>query len=326
MIGSNGHGKSNFIDSTFFVLTEKYLYSRQEDKKFLLHEDMNNTSEDANIVSIEIVLDNKKKIFPVDSDSVSIVKTYNTNSNKEEMKINNKKLLKADVNNLLESAGFNIINPYYFVQQGKINRMVNMNDSELFDLFSEVIGIKTFEEKKIESLKLLEQCKETRNKILKQKDEISEYIKKFNVQCDDLKEFNKLEEKKKVYEAFIYKERIHQMQVNTEFLEEKKQKKSIKIDEIIKKQIKIKDTIKMNKTEIENLYQKTSNLKNQIERCNDEIINIEKYKYKSESDFKYFKDSKNNIENNIESLQKELKIVNSEKEKCKNSLNIIENK
>lgn len=326
MIGSNGHGKSNFIDCIFFVLTEKYLYSRQEDKKFLLHEDMNNTSEDANIVSIEIVLDNKKKIFPVDSDSVSIVKTYNTNSNKEEMKINNKKLLKADVNNLLESAGFNIINPYYFVQQGKINRMVNMNDSELFDLFSEVIGIKTFEEKKIESLKLLEQCKETRNKILKQKDEISEYIKKFNVQCDDLKEFNKLEEKKKVYEAFIYKERIHQMQVNTEFLEERKKEKNIKIDEIIKKQIKIKDTIKMNKTEIENLYQKTSNLKNQIERCNDEIINIEKYKYKSESDFKYFKDSKNNIENNIESLQKELKIVNSEKEKCKNTLNVIEKK
>lgn len=71
---------------------------------------------------------------------------------------------------------------------------------------------------------------------------------------------------------------------------------------------------------------RTSNLKNQIERCNDEIINIEKYKYKSESDFKYFKDSKNNIENNIESLQKELKIVNSEKEKCKNTLNVIEKK
>ena len=235
IIGANGNGKSNFLDAIIFVLTDKYQNLRQEDKKLLLHEEHDDNSEESGIISIEIIIDNKKRDFPIDKDTVSIIKIYNTKENKEEMMVNNKKLLKADIGNLLESAGFSRVNPYYFIQQGKINMMINMNDYEYFELFSEVIGSKTYEDKKMESLKLLDESNECKNKIIKQKDEINDYIEKLNNQCEDLKEFVKLEEKRKAYDAFLINEKIMEIQVNCEFLEERKKEKIMNMEEISKK-------------------------------------------------------------------------------------------
>ena len=55
---------------------------------------------------------------------------------------------------LLETAGFSRYNPYYIVQQGKVNALTTMVDSERLKLLKEVAGTLVFEEKKEESLKL----------------------------------------------------------------------------------------------------------------------------------------------------------------------------
>ena len=326
IIGANGNGKSNFLDAIIFVLTDKYQNLRQEDKKLLLHEEHDDNSEESGIISIEIIIDNKKRDFPIDKDTVSIIKIYNTKENKEEMMVNNKKLLKADIGNLLESAGFSRVNPYYFIQQGKINMMINMNDYEYFELFSEVIGSKTYEDKKMESLKLLDESNECKNKIIKQKDEINDYIEKLNNQCEDLKEFVKLEEKRKAYDAFLINEKIMEIQVNCEFLEERKKEKIMNMEEISKKQNRIKNKINMNLNEIEKLNKFSLSLKNKIEKCNEEINNVEKFKFQYESNLRFIKDSKNNLENNIENLERELRKINDEKEKSENDLKNIEKK
>jgi structural maintenance of chromosome 3 (chondroitin sulfate proteoglycan 6) len=326
IIGANGNGKSNFLDAIIFVLTDKYQNLRQEDKKLLLHEEQDDNSEESGIISIEIIIDNKKRDFPIDKDTISIIKIYNTKENKEEMMINNKKLLKADITYLLESAGFSRVNPYYFIQQGKINMMINMNDFEYFEMFSEVTGIKTYEDKKLESLKLLDECKESRNKIVKQKDEINDYIEKLNNQCEDLKEFVKLEEKRKAYDSFLINERILEIQVNCEFLEERKKEKLINMEEIGKKQNRIKNKINMNLNEINKLNKLSLSLKSKIQKCNEEINNIEKFKFQSESNLRFIKDSNNNLENNIENLERELNKINDEKEKSEKNLKNIEKK
>jgi structural maintenance of chromosome 3 (chondroitin sulfate proteoglycan 6) len=45
---------------------------------------------------------------------------------------------KADVLNLLESAGFSRSNPYYIVQQGRVNALATMKDNERLELLKEV--------------------------------------------------------------------------------------------------------------------------------------------------------------------------------------------
>ena len=204
IIGANGNGKSNFLDSIIYVLTDKYQNMRQEDKKLLLHEDITDKAEDSAKLSVELVIDNKSHRFPIEKDQISIMKIYDTKEAKEEIIINQKRLLKSDVQNLLEGAGFMKTNPYYIIQQGKINQILNCTDEEYFDIFCEAMGTKIYEEKKAESLKLLEENKSMRNKIEMQADEIQNHIDKLYEQCEDLKNYSKIELKRRGIEYFIF--------------------------------------------------------------------------------------------------------------------------
>ena len=326
IIGANGNGKSNFLDAIIFVLTDKYQNLRQEEKKLLLHEEPDDKGDDAEIITIELVLDNKSRRFPVDKDTVSIMKIYNAKENREELLINQKKLLKADASNLLESAGFSKTNPYYIIQQGKINAMINMSDYEYYEIFADVTGTKTYEEKKGESLKLLEESKDNRERIIKQKEEISEYINRLESQCVDLSEFENLENKRKAYEAFILNEQLTQFQISCEFLEERKKDQIGDLQLLTNAQTKFKQKINEKLTSIAKLNKMVNAIRGKIERCNSEIISIEGLKYQSERNIKYLNDTKNSYHQSVNQINLDLVKNNTEKNKLTNKLKILESK
>lgn len=60
--------------------------------------------------------------------------------------------------NLLESAGFSRSNPYYIVQQGKVNALTMMKDSERLELLKEVAGTRVYDERRDESLKIMKEA------------------------------------------------------------------------------------------------------------------------------------------------------------------------
>jgi structural maintenance of chromosome 3 (chondroitin sulfate proteoglycan 6) len=62
---------------------------------------------------------------------------------------------KHDVVNLLESAGFSRSNPYYIVQQGKVNALALMKDSERLELLKDIAGTRVYDERKEESMKIM---------------------------------------------------------------------------------------------------------------------------------------------------------------------------
>ena len=60
---------------------------------------------------------------------------------KDEFRINGKTHSASEVQQLLETAGFSSANPYYIVQQGKIQLLTMMKDNERIALIKEVAGI-----------------------------------------------------------------------------------------------------------------------------------------------------------------------------------------
>jgi structural maintenance of chromosome 3 (chondroitin sulfate proteoglycan 6) len=63
--------------------------------------------------------------------------------------------LPQDVVSLLEGAGFSRANPYYIVQQGKVNALTLMKDEQRLDLLKEVAGTKVYEQRRTESEKIM---------------------------------------------------------------------------------------------------------------------------------------------------------------------------
>ena len=67
---------------------------------------------------VEIVFDNTDNRFPTGREEVILRRTIGLK--KDEYSLDKKSVSKADVMNLLESAGFSKSNPYYIVPQGRV--------------------------------------------------------------------------------------------------------------------------------------------------------------------------------------------------------------
>ena len=332
IIGANGNGKSNFLDSIMYVLTDKYQNMRQEDKKLLLHEDITDKNEDSAKLSVELVIDNKSHRFPIEKAQISITKIYDTKEGKEEIIINQKRLLKSDVQNLLEGAGFMKSNPYYIIQQGKINQILNCTDEEYFDIFCEAMGTKIYEEKKAESLRLLEENKATRAKIELQSDEIQAHIDKLYEQCEDLKNYSKIELKRRGIEYFILHEQINELEVNIGFLQERHQADINQIKEYYQKQNLTKNEINQKLKENEKLNENLENLHKKVSKFNKIIGQIESSKIQKESNLSNKQYNRKEVEKELSNYQDELEKLQSQKKytmkeltNAKNGIEALEN-
>ncbi len=69
--------------------------------------------------AVEIIFDNSDNRFPTGHDEVILRRTIGVK--KDEYSLDKKSASKADVMNLLESAGFSKSNPYYIVPQGRVS-------------------------------------------------------------------------------------------------------------------------------------------------------------------------------------------------------------
>src|SRR3984957_3523750 len=84
---------------------------------------------------------------------------------KDEYSLDRKNATKADVMNLLESAGFSRSNPYYIVPQGRVTTLTNMKVPERLLLLKEVAGTQVYEARRAESLKIMNETNNKRSKI-----------------------------------------------------------------------------------------------------------------------------------------------------------------
>eukprot|EP01132_Coremiostelium_polycephalum_P005350 gene5350-6675_t len=198
IIGRNGSGKSNLFTAIRFLMGDVQLGSSTEDRMKLLHHFGGNTIQSG---FVEIVFDNTDQRFPFEKQEFTLRRTFGTS--KDEYTIGKKKIPKTDVRNMFEAAGFSLSNPYYFVQQGKINALALMKNSDRLDLLKEIAGARVYEERKAESIKIM---LESESKIVKIEEflgYIKERLRLLKLEKQELKDFQDKTQEKKMIECFI---------------------------------------------------------------------------------------------------------------------------
>ena len=131
---------------------------------------------------VEIIFDNSDDRFPTGKPELILRRTIGMK--KDEYSLDRKNATKSDVMNLLESAGFSRSNPYYIVPQGRVTALTNMKDNERLNLLKEVAGTQVYEARRTESLKIMNETNNKREKI----DELLVYIKERLTQLEEEKE------------------------------------------------------------------------------------------------------------------------------------------
>lgn len=214
VVGRNGSGKSNFFAAIRFVLSDTYTHMTREERQGLIHEGSGTVMS----AYVEIIFDNTDRRFPIQKDEIAIRRTIGLK--KDDYLMDGKSATRSDVMNLLESAGFSRLNPYYIVPQGKITALTNSKDAERLSLLKEVSGAKVFETKLRESTKEMANSSLKMDRIDDSMEKLEEKLSDLQVESTDLKEYQQLEKKRKVYEFNLFDRELTSLGTQIEEYEE----------------------------------------------------------------------------------------------------------
>lgn len=213
VVGRNGSGKSNFFAAIRFVLSDAYTSMSREERQSLLHEGVSVTTTLS--AYVEIIFDNSDNRFPTGRDEVILRRTIGLK--KDEYSLDKKSASKADVMNLLESAGFSKSNPYYIVPQGRITSLTNAKDHERLALLKEVAGTKVYEQRRTESLRIMSETDAKREKIEDLLKYIETRLEELEEEKDELREFQNKDKERRCLEYALYQRELEEV---TEALDE----------------------------------------------------------------------------------------------------------
>jgi structural maintenance of chromosome 3 (chondroitin sulfate proteoglycan 6) len=150
VVGRNGSGKSNFFSAVRFVLGDEDSSLTREKRQAFLHEGSGSAVMSA---YVEVCFDNTEDRFQTGKPEFFLRRTIGVK--KDEYSVNRKNATRAEVQQILESAGFSRSNPYYIVPQGRVTALTLMTDSQRLVLLKEISGSNVYETRRADSLKLL---------------------------------------------------------------------------------------------------------------------------------------------------------------------------
>lgn len=204
IVGRNGSGKSNFFAAIRFVLSDAYTQMNREERQALLHEGSGSAVTSA---YVEVIFDNTDDRFPTGNKEVILRRTISLK--KDEYSLDKKVVTRKDVINILEAAGFSSSNPYYIVPQGRVTALTNMKESERLNLLKEVAGTHVYETRRAESLKLMAETNNKREKIDELLEYITERLNELEEEKEELREYQDKDRERRCLEyAYHHKEQV----------------------------------------------------------------------------------------------------------------------
>ncbi|TCD64165.1 Structural maintenance of chromosomes protein 3 [Steccherinum ochraceum] len=218
VVGRNGSGKSNFFAAIRFVLSDAYTSMSREERQSLLHEGVSVTTTLS--AYVEIVFDNSDNRFPTGREEVILRRTIGLK--KDEYSLDKKSASKADVMNLLESAGFSKSNPYYIVPQGRITALTNAKDHERLALMKEVAGTKVYEQRRAESLRIMQETDNKRDKINELLEFIDGRLTELEEEKEELKEYQEKDKERRCLEYAVYSRELDEVTEAVDEIEEER--------------------------------------------------------------------------------------------------------
>lgn len=100
-------------------------------------------------------MENQERKLLIDADEVVIRKSIEKDG-RVVVKMNEKTLSQNEYYNLIEIAGIRRHEPPNFSMQGRIKRIAQSDETHLFQMLTEIVGTKSYEERKKESVEVLD--------------------------------------------------------------------------------------------------------------------------------------------------------------------------
>ena len=154
VVGPNGTGKSNIVDSVAWVLGSQFTRALRTDRMEDVIFAGTATRSPQNRAEVTVVLDNQDRVLPLDLDEVSLTRRL-FRAGRSEYEINGAQCRLLDVQDLLSDSGVGR-SQHLIVGQGRLESLLSARGDERRRIIEEAAGILKHQVRKARALQRLE--------------------------------------------------------------------------------------------------------------------------------------------------------------------------
>jgi chromosome segregation protein len=154
IVGPNGCGKSNVVDSIRWVLGEQKTSALRSEKMENIIFNGTNQRSPLQMAEVSLTINNTRNLLPTEYSQITITRRL-YRSGESEYLLNGVTCRLKDITNLFLDTGV-ASNSYSIIELGMVDDLLNDRDNSRRSLFEEAAGISKFKKRKKETLKKLE--------------------------------------------------------------------------------------------------------------------------------------------------------------------------
>ena len=299
IVGPNGSGKSNILDAVKWVLGEQSVKTLRGTGS--MSDVIFNGSKSRSPMSrasVALTIDNSNHYLKSEFNEIEVKRVvYRTGEN--EYYLNNAKVRLKDITDLFIDSGASR-DAYNIISQGTVEDIVNSKPEARRVIIEEAAGVLKYKKHKEESLRKLEKTKDNLNTINLLISELETSLEPLRIQSIKAKKFNEYKDNLKNLEIALIVNDIKKINLEYNKLKARNEELKSLIEEL---------TAKINKDTATLEVSKLSNL--EVESTLNNVLNL--------------KEEILSIGKNINSLEDEIKALNSKKDELKTTLDSIDN-
>jgi chromosome segregation protein len=192
IVGPNGCGKSNVVDSIRWVLGEQKTSALRSEKMENVIFNGTSSRSPQQMAEVSLTINNTKNILPTEYSQITITRRlYRTGES--EYLLNGVVCRLKDITNLFMDTGV-ASNSYAIIELGMVDDLLNDKDNSRRSLFEEAAGISKFKKRKKETLKKLEDTDTDLERVEDLLFEIEKNMKSLEKQAKQTENYYKIKE------------------------------------------------------------------------------------------------------------------------------------
>lgn len=205
IVGPNGSGKSNVAESFRFVLGEQSVKSMRGKRGEDLIWGGSEGVARGNRASVQVVLDNAARQFPLDFDEVKIERIVHRDGQNEYL-LNDSAVRLKDVQELLAAANIGSTG-HHIISQGEADRILSASARERREMIEDALGLKVYQLKKNEAERKLVKTQENIAQVESLRREAAPHLKYLEKQVQKIEKSLELQSRlKSVYIEYLKRE------------------------------------------------------------------------------------------------------------------------
>ena len=302
IVGPNGCGKSNIVDSIRWVLGEQSSKTLRSDKMENVIFNGTKKRKASQMAEVSLTFNNTKNLLPTEYSQLTITRRYYRSGDSEYL-LNGITCRLKDITSLFMDTGI-ASNSYAIIELKMVDDLLNDKDNSRRELFEEAAGISKFKKRKKETLRKLEDTDADLERVEDLLFEIEKNMRSLERQAKQTEKYYELKEEYKASSLALARLRISRFSAQYKGLQ-----KQIEVENDKKiglnKQIKEKEAL-LEKAKADLIHMEKT-LASRQKALNDHVHKTRQYesekKIKNER-LRYLNDKSDNLKEQIEQDKK----------------------